>query len=46
MMPIKQYGEKRQTQLRQLTHLGFSAVLIVIILIFQLPNENKPSSGP
>ncbi|SFQ02786.1 sodium:solute symporter [Hymenobacter arizonensis] len=40
-LDIKQYDEKRQTRLRQLTHLGFSAVLIVIILIFKLLNDQS-----
>ena len=33
--------EKQQTQLRQLTHLGFSVVLIVIILIFRAINDQS-----
>jgi Na+/proline symporter len=40
-LDIKKYPEKRQTQLRQLTHLGWSVVLIVIILIFRALNEQS-----
>jgi len=38
---IKQYSEVKQTRLRQLTHLGWSVVLIVIILIFRALNEQS-----
>lgn len=38
---IKQYPEAKQTRLRQLTHLGWSVVLIVIILIFRALNEQS-----
>jgi Na+/proline symporter len=38
---IKQYSEARQTRLRQLTHLGWSVVLVVIILIFRALNEQS-----
>jgi len=38
---IKQYTEARQTRLRQLTHLGWSVVLVVIILIFRALNEQS-----
>jgi Na+/proline symporter len=38
---IKQYSEAKQTRLRQLTHLGWSVVLIVIILIFRALNEQS-----
>ncbi|AIZ63411.1 sodium:solute symporter [Hymenobacter sp. DG25B] len=38
---IKQYPENRQKNLRQLTHLGFSVVLMVIILIFQALNDQS-----
>ncbi|MBC8085049.1 MAG: sodium:solute symporter [Hymenobacter sp.] len=40
-LTIRQYPEARQTQLRQLTHLGFSGVLIVIILIFRAFNDQS-----
>ena len=40
-LDIKQYGEARQTRLRQLTHLGWSGVLIVIILIFRVFNNQS-----
>jgi len=40
-LDIKKYPEARQTRLRQLTHLGWSAVLIVIILIFRALNEQS-----
>jgi Na+/proline symporter len=40
-LSIRQYSEKKQTQLRQLTHLGFSVVLIVIILIFRAVNDQS-----
>ena len=40
-LDIKQYSEARQTRLRQLTHLGWSVVLIVIILIFRVLNEQS-----
>ncbi|QKG56849.1 sodium:solute symporter [Hymenobacter sp. BRD128] len=38
---IKQYPEARQTRLRQATHLGWSVVLIIIILIFRALNEQS-----
>jgi len=38
---IQQYDEARQTRLRQLTHLGWSLALLVIILIFQAVNEQS-----
>jgi Na+/proline symporter len=38
---IKKYPEARQTQVRQLTHLGWSVVLIIIILIFHALNEQS-----
>ncbi len=38
---IKQYPEARQARLRQLTHLGWSVVLIIIILIFRALNEQS-----
>ena len=38
---IKQYSEAQQTRLRQLTHLGWSGVLIVIILIFRVFNNQS-----
>ena len=38
---IKQYAEQRQTRLRQATHLGWSVVLIVIILIFRATNSQS-----
>jgi Na+/proline symporter len=41
MLDIKQYEEKKQTRVRQLTHFGFSLVLIVIILIFQAINDQS-----
>ena len=40
-LDIKQYNEKRQTRLRQLTHLGWSVVLILIILVFRVINEQS-----
>ena len=40
-LDIKQYAEVQQTRLRQLTHLGWSVVLIVIILIFRALNEQS-----
>jgi len=40
-LDIKQYSEAKQTRLRQLTHLGWSVVLIVIILIFRALNEQS-----
>ena len=38
---IKRFPEQKQTQLRQLTHLGFSGVLIIIILIFRQLNDQS-----
>jgi Na+/proline symporter len=38
---ISKYPEKQQARLRQLTHLGWSVVLIVIILIFRVINEQS-----
>ncbi len=38
---IRQYTEARQTRLRQLTHLGWSVVLVVIILIFRALSEQS-----
>ncbi|MGI4761192.1 MAG: sodium:solute symporter [Janthinobacterium lividum] len=38
---IRQYDEAKQTRLRQLTHLGWSVVLILIILIFRALNEQS-----
>ncbi|MCC2548140.1 sodium:solute symporter [Hymenobacter sp. BT175] len=40
-LDIRQYPEARQTKLRQLTHFGFSVVLIVIILIFKALNDQS-----
>jgi Na+/proline symporter len=40
-LDIKKYSEAQQTRLRQLTHLGWSVVLIVIILIFRVINEQS-----
>ncbi|QIL77373.1 MULTISPECIES: sodium:solute symporter [Hymenobacter] len=40
-LSIRQYPEAKQTQLRQFTHLGFSVVLIVIILIFRAINDQS-----
>jgi Na+/proline symporter len=40
-LDIKKYPEAQQTRLRQLTHLGWSVVLIVIILIFRVINEQS-----
>ena len=40
-LDIKKYDEKQQTRLRQLTHLGWSVVLIVIIMIFRAVNEQS-----
>ena len=41
MLDIKQYDEVKQKRLRQLTHFGFSLVLIVIILIFRAINDQS-----
>ncbi|UOR05995.1 sodium:solute symporter [Hymenobacter aerilatus] len=41
MLDIKQYDEAKQKRLRQLTHFGFSLVLIVIILIFRAINDQS-----
>jgi Na+/proline symporter len=41
MLDIKQYDESRQKRMRQLTHFGFSLVLIVIILIFRAINDQS-----
>jgi len=41
MLNIQQYSEKKQTRVRQLTHFGFSLVLIVIILIFRAINDQS-----
>jgi Na+/proline symporter len=38
---IKQYPEAQQTRIRQLTHLGWSVALILIILVFRLINEQS-----
>ena len=38
---IKQYPEAQQTRLRQITHLGWTVVLIVIILIFRATNSQS-----
>jgi len=40
-LDIKQYPEVRQARLRQLTHLGWSVVLIGIILIFRVFNNQS-----
>ncbi|UOG76171.1 sodium:solute symporter [Hymenobacter tibetensis] len=41
MLDIKQYEENKQRQVRQLTHFGFSLVLILIILIFRAINDQS-----
>jgi len=41
MLNIKQYDERKQKHMRQLTHFGFSLVLIVIILIFRAINDQS-----
>ena len=41
MLGIGQYEEKKQKSIRQLTHFGFSVVLIVIILIFRAINDQS-----
>jgi len=41
ILTIQQYAEGKQRRVRQLTHLGFSLVLIVIILIFQAINDQS-----
>jgi Na+/proline symporter len=38
---IERFPEARQTRIRQLTHLAFSVVLIVIILIFRALNDQS-----
>ncbi|MEJ7664164.1 MAG: hypothetical protein WKG07_33865 [Hymenobacter sp.] len=38
----KHYPEAQQTRLRQLTHLGWSVVLIVIILVFRAYQRPEP----
>ena len=38
---IKNYPEHRQTRIRQFTHLGWSVVLIVVILIFRVFNNQS-----
>ena len=38
---IRQYPEVRQARLRQLTHLGWSVVLILIILVFRVFNNQS-----
>jgi len=40
-LDIKQYPEVRQARLRQFTHLGWSVVLIGIILIFRVFNNQS-----
>ncbi|GAA4369552.1 sodium:solute symporter [Hymenobacter saemangeumensis] len=40
-LDIKRFSEQRQTRLRQATHLGFSVVLILIILVFQALNDQS-----
>ena len=40
-LDIKKYPEARQGRLRQVTHLGWSVVLIVIILIFRVFNNQS-----
>ncbi|MFD2786013.1 sodium:solute symporter [Hymenobacter rubripertinctus] len=41
MLSIGQYEERKQKTIRQLTHFGFSIVLIVIILIFRAINDQS-----
>ena len=41
MLDIKQYDESKQKRMRQLTHFGFSLVLIIIILIFRAINDQS-----
>ena len=38
---ISRFPEDRQRRLRQLTHFGFSVVLVVIILIFRVINDQS-----
>ncbi|MBF9223629.1 sodium:solute symporter [Hymenobacter ruricola] len=40
-LDISKYSEKQQTRLRQFTHLGWSVVLILIILVFRAINEQS-----
>ena len=40
-LDIKTYPEARQARLRQLTHLGWSVVLILIILVFRVINNQS-----
>lgn len=40
-LDIKKYDEKQQTRLRQFSHLGWSVVLIIIILIFRVINNQS-----
>lgn len=42
---IGRYPEAQQRQLRQLTHLGFTGVLIVIILVFRALNDQNVVSA-
>jgi len=40
-LPYESYGEKKKKNIRRLVHLGFSVILIIVILLFKVLNNES-----